>query len=134
MTSTRSRRMNEQTKQIIENQMKKYSLMHFVSFLAVALLASCGGQGTSEGTGSESARKKNVRVETVQMVPVDQISTFTASVDADQVNNIAPATGGRIRGIFVDVGSTVRRGQAVVTWMMRDWHSRNAGSYLAERR
>lgn len=49
------------------------------------------------------------------MVPVDQISTFTASVEANQVNNIAPATGGRIRDIFVDVSSTVRRGQAVAT-------------------
>lgn len=115
MTSTRCRQMNEQTKQIIENQMKKYSLMHFVPLLAVALLASCAGQGTSEGAESESSRKKNVRVEIVQIVPVDQISTFTASVDADQTNNIAPATGGRIRAIFVDVGSTVRRGQAVAT-------------------
>jgi RND family efflux transporter MFP subunit len=106
--------MNEQTKQITEIQMKKYSLMHFVPLLAVALLASCAGQGTSEGTESESSRKK-VRVETVQMVPVDQISTFTASVEAEQVNNIAPATGGRIRAISVDVGSTVRRGQAVAT-------------------
>ena len=49
------------------------------------------------------------------MVPVDQISTFTASVEADQVNNIAPAMGGRIRRIMVDVGSTVRRGQTVAT-------------------
>lgn len=49
------------------------------------------------------------------MVPVDQISTFTASVEANQVNNIAPATGGRIRDIFVDVSSTVRRGEAVAT-------------------
>ena len=95
--------------------MKKYSLIHFVPLLAVALLASCAGQGTSEQTNSESSQKKNVRVETVQMVPVDQISTFTASVEANQVNNIAPATGGRIRDIFVDVSSTVRRGEAVAT-------------------
>lgn len=115
MTSTHYRRMNEQTKHITDNQMKKYSLIHFVPLLAVALLASCTGQGTSEGTDSETSLKKNVRVETVQMVPVDQISTFTASVEADQVNNIAPAMGGRIRRIMVDVGSTVRHGQAVVT-------------------
>ncbi|HCC86363.1 MAG: Efflux transporter, RND family, MFP subunit [Proteiniphilum acetatigenes] len=95
--------------------MKKYSLIHFVPLLAVALLASCAGQGTSDQTDSETSQKKNVRVETVQMVPVDQISTFTASVEANQVNNIAPATGGRIRDIFVDVSSTVRRGEAVAT-------------------
>jgi RND family efflux transporter MFP subunit len=95
--------------------MKKYSLIHFVPLLAVALLASCAGQGTSDQTDSETSQKKNVRVETVQMVQVDQISTFTASVEANQVNNIAPATGGRIRDIFVDVSSTVRRGEAVAT-------------------
>jgi len=95
--------------------MKKYSLLHFTPLLALALLASCGGKGTSEGTENEAPLKKNVRVETVQMVPVDQISTFTASVEADQVNNIAPAMGGRIRRIMVDVGSTVRRGQTVAT-------------------
>ena len=95
--------------------MKKYSLMHFVPLLAVALLASCAGQGTSEQTDSETSQKRKVRVETVQVVPVDQISTFTAVVEADQVNNIAPATGGRIREIFVDVSSRVRRGQAVAT-------------------
>lgn len=100
-------------KQIINNQMKKYSLLQFTSLLALALLASCGGKGTSEGTENEAPLKKSVRVETVQMVPVDQISTFTASVEADQVNNIAPAMGGRIRRIMVDVGSTVSRGQAV---------------------
>ena len=93
--------------------MKKYSLLQFTSLLALALLASCGGKGTSEGTENEAPLKKNVRVETVQVVPVDQISSFTASVEADQVNNIAPAMGGRIRRIMVDVGSTVSRGQAV---------------------
>ncbi len=95
--------------------MKKYSLLHFTPLLAVALIASCSGKGASEGTENEALQKANVRVETVQMVPVDQISTFTASVEADQVNNIAPAMGGRIRRIMVDVGSTVRRGQTVAT-------------------
>lgn len=48
------------------------------------------------------------------MVPVKQNATFTATVEADKVNNIAPAMGGRIRKIYVDVGSPVRQGQAVV--------------------
>jgi RND family efflux transporter MFP subunit len=93
--------------------MKKYNLLKFTPFLTAALLASCSGKGASEGTASKAPQKKKVRVETVQMVPVDQISTFTALVEADQVNNIAPAMGGRIRKIYVDVGSVVRRGQVV---------------------
>lgn len=97
--------------------MKKYSLLHLMSLLTLALLVSCGGkdkEGGGKAAADGASSKKNVRVETVQILPVDQISTFTASVQAGQVNNIAPAMGGRIRRIMVDVGSSVRRGQAVV--------------------
>lgn len=93
--------------------MKKYSLLHFTPLLAVALLASCAGDGNKGKTKAQAPEKSIVRVEEVRLVPVDQISTFTAMVEADQVNNIAPAMGGRIRSISVDVGSVVQRGQAV---------------------
>lgn len=82
--------------------------------LAVALLASCGGKEGAGSAESEAPQKSNVRVEEVQLVAVDQISTFTATIEADLVNNIAPAMGGRIRRIYVDVGSYVSRGQALV--------------------
>jgi membrane fusion protein (multidrug efflux system) len=95
--------------------MRRYSLLRITPLLAVALLASCGGGDRTKNAESEASQKTKVRVEKVQLVPVDQISTFTATVEADQVNNIAPAMGGRIRGIKVDVGSQVRRGQALVT-------------------
>lgn len=94
--------------------MRRYSLLRLTPLLAVALLASCGGADRKGSTESEAPQKTKVRVEEVQLVPVDQISTFTATVEADQVNNIAPAMGGRIREIKVDVGSQVRRGQALV--------------------
>lgn len=54
-------------------------------------------------------------MEEVRLTPVDQLSTFTATVEANTVNNIAPAMGGRIRSIHVDVGSRVGKGQTVVT-------------------
>ncbi len=95
--------------------MRRYSLLRITPLLAVALLASCGGGDRTGNAESEAIQKTKVRVEEVQLVPVDQISTFTATVEADQVNNIAPAMGGRIREIRVDVGSQVRRGQALVT-------------------
>ena len=93
--------------------MKMNNLLKLTPLLAVALLASCGGK---EKSASESAatQASNVRVEEVQLVSVDQVSTFTATIEADQVNNIAPAMGGRIRKIYVEVGSQVRRGQALV--------------------
>ena len=94
--------------------MKMNNLLKFIPLLAVALLASCGGKEKDGSAESEASQKSNVRVEEVQLVAVDQISTFTATIEADQVNNIAPAMGGRIRKIYVDVGAYVRRGQALV--------------------
>ena len=95
--------------------MKQRSLLRITPLLAVALLASCGGGDRTKNAESEASQKTKVRVEEVQLVPVDQISTFTATVEADQVNNIAPAMGGRIREIKVDVGAPVRHGQVLVT-------------------
>ncbi len=94
--------------------MKTYNLSKFTPFIALLLLSSCGGKTASKQTENEAPQKTKVRVEEVRLVPVDQVATFTATVEADAVNNIAPAMGGRIRRIYVDVGSYVRRGQALV--------------------
>lgn len=94
--------------------MKMQNLFKFIPLLSIALLLSCGGSGQTESTESEASQKTKVRVEEVKLVPVDQISTFTATVEADKVNNIAPAMGGRIREIYVEVGSQVRKGQILV--------------------
>lgn len=95
--------------------MRRFIFSRITPFLAVALFASCGGTDRNETTENEAPQRAKVRVERVQVVPVDQISTFTATVEADHVNNIAPAMGGRIRDIKVDVGARVAKGQALVT-------------------
>lgn len=95
--------------------MKRYNLLIFASLLAVGFLASCGGAGQSGEAQTDTPVKTRVRVEEVRLVPVDQVTTFTATVEADKVNNIAPAMGGRIRQILVDVGANVSKGQTLVT-------------------
>lgn len=95
--------------------MKRYSILTIIPILTAALLASCGGADRTGSAESDAPQRAKVRVEEVRIVPVDQVSTFTATVEADQVNNIAPAMGGRIREIKVDVGARVARGQALVT-------------------
>lgn len=94
--------------------MKRYGLLAIMALLLAALLVSCGGAGSKENAGDDASQKTKVRVEEVRLIPVDQVSTFTAAVEADQINNIAPAMGGRIREIKVDVGAQVRKGQALV--------------------
>ncbi len=89
-------------------------MLKFMPLAVLFFLASCGGETTKNETQAETD-KKNVKVEEVRLTPVDQLSTFTATVEANTVNNIAPAMGGRIRSIHVDVGSRVGKGQTVVT-------------------
>lgn len=94
--------------------MKRNNVLKIMPLAALLFLASCGGETTKNETQTEAV-KKTVKVEEVRLTPVDQLSSFTASVEANTVNNIAPAMGGRIRSIHVDVGSRVGRGQTVVT-------------------
>ena len=94
--------------------MKRNNVLKIMPLAALLFLASCGGETTKNETQTEAV-KKTVKVEEVRLTPVDQLSSFTASVEANTVNNIAPAMPGRIRRILVDVGSYVRRGQTLVT-------------------
>ena len=86
--------------------------MKFMPLAAFLTLVACGGESDEQRTGSV---KKNVAVEEVQLMPVSQLSSFTATVEAKTVNHITPAMGGRIRVIHVDVGSRVAKGQTLVT-------------------
>ncbi|MCC8155239.1 MAG: efflux RND transporter periplasmic adaptor subunit [Tannerellaceae bacterium] len=55
--------------------------------------------------------KPTVRVLTVHTQDVDQLHEFTATVEANVVNNIAPQTAVRIEKVFVEVGDHVSKGQ-----------------------
>lgn len=91
--------------------MELKNFLKFIPLAALLALSSCGAKGEQE---TESVKRK-VTVEEVKLESVDQLSSFTATVEAKTVNNIAPAMGGRIRTIHVDVGSRVSKGQTVVT-------------------
>ncbi len=83
--------------------------------LALLIFASSCGSKSTEGKDGEVNTARKVRVEEVKVVPVEQLTSFTANIEANTVNNISPAMGGRIRRIYVDVGSSVAKGQTVAT-------------------
>lgn len=91
--------------------MKKIAV---ISLLLAALVAtsSCN-QGN---TKNQVAAPTNliVRTEPVTLQEVSQINEFTATVEANIVNNIAPTMSVRINKIFVEVGDFVRAGQKLV--------------------
>lgn len=83
--------------------------------LAAALLAGCGGSPEQNLTADSTALEKpKVKLETVKVRPVAQTYDFTATVEANVTNNIAPSMAVRIDKIFVEVGDPVRAGQKLV--------------------
>ena len=81
------------------------------------LMAGCGN-GKSSKTQAQSQTQPAevaplVAVTTVSARAVDQLATYTSTVEANIKNNIAPQTVGRIQKINVEVGDFVKAGQIV---------------------
>lgn len=94
--------------------MKKFAIM--ASMAALVLTTSCMKSKETQTTfrTNEQLEAVNVKVQKVLSREVDQIQEFTATVEADVVNNIAPQTPVRIRRINVEVGDRVGKGQTLV--------------------
>lgn len=96
-----------------------------ISYLTIVLgvaamasvLGSCSGKDkpAPEAATADEAELPRVEVSVVTERDVPQINEYTATVEADNINNIAPSTPNRIKSIAVEVGDRVRRGQTLVT-------------------
>ena len=87
------------------------SLLAIIS--ALTLLISCKG----ENKKNETADKEDipvVKVMPVETQNVEQVFTYTASTEADKINNISSSMPLRIENILVDEGQRVAAGQRVV--------------------
>lgn len=91
--------------------MKKHVL--FVMALAAAVtFTACGG---SDNKGADAtAEKPEVKIADVEVQNIPQTETYTATVESDVKNNIAPNTPYRIENIYVEVGDQVHKGQLLV--------------------
>lgn len=89
-----------------------------LSFAAAALLASCGNKSEENNTQIQAqaggTEKPQVKLAKVQSADIPQTETYTATVESDIKNNIAPNTSLRIEKIYVEVGDIVRKGQVLV--------------------
>lgn len=94
--------------------MKTNKIQHFISLLILPLLVSCSGEKKETEQTKTTNNKVLVRVETVSAQDVEQISEFTATVQANISNNIAPQTPVRIEKLFAEVGDHVKEGQLLV--------------------
>lgn len=81
------------------------------------VLASCSKSDKEADTAATAAAEELpiVRTDVVRAEDVAQLKSYTATIEAENLNNIAPATPNRIKSIAVEVGDRVHRGQRLVT-------------------
>ena len=91
--------------------MRKY--IQLVSFMFILLMRACTESKDKKGVDVIS-EKPRVKLATVTARQVDQILEYTATVEAEVKNNIAPASPVRIDHIYVEVGDKVSKGQKLV--------------------
>ena len=80
--------------------------------VALVSFSSCGEK--KDDSKSNASEKKEVKIADVQTSLVPQTEVYTATVESDVKNNIAPNTPYRIEKIYVEVGDQVHKGQVLV--------------------
>lgn len=83
-----------------------------LSLAALAVLTVACKSDDKAGTAQQA--KPQVRIAKVTSEDIPQTETYTATVESDVKNDIAPNTPYRIEKIYVDVGDNVRQGQVLV--------------------
>ncbi|BEG99712.1 efflux RND transporter periplasmic adaptor subunit [Bacteroides sedimenti] len=93
--------------------MKSNGRIQLLTLSALMLLCSCGKSDKSAEVKVKEEKPK-VKLALVKTENVEQIQEFTATVESNVKNNIAPSSPVRIEKIFVEVGDQVRKGQKLV--------------------
>ncbi|MBP6609536.1 MAG: efflux RND transporter periplasmic adaptor subunit [Paludibacter sp.] len=90
--------------------MKNFKIL--VLFILSVSFVACSKKQDAKTTAVDI--KPKVKIALVSVREVAQNKEFTATVEPDVKNNIAPASPGRIRKIMVEVGDRVSKGQKLV--------------------
>ena len=93
--------------------MKRFGKIQFFTLATLIFLCSCG-KADKVADSKVKEEKPKVKLASVKAENVEQLQEFTATVESDVKNNIAPSTPVRIEKIFVEVGNQVRKGQKLV--------------------
>lgn len=88
------------------------SAYYILALAAAATFASCGSKTEKVAVVEELPK---VTVDVAHVESVSQTKVYTATVEAENLNNISPSTPNRIKQINVEIGDRVRAGQVLVT-------------------
>ena len=87
------------------------SLLRTLSVLMLSGVVFSCKSGEAEAVAVEAEVIPQVRTQQVFQREVEQIETFTATVQAEVKNNISPMMSLRIKQVLVEVGDNVKKGQ-----------------------
>lgn len=83
------------------------------ALMLLPMLAACGSR-QDETAPTDTDERAIVDIDRASVRSVPESRSYTANVEAENLNNISPAMANRIRRIHVDVGDHVSRGQVLV--------------------
>lgn len=93
--------------------MNAINVLKTVPFLFFVLLLACSGKKKQEEVAT-APEKVKVKIESVSSQFVEQLGEFTATVEANITNKIAPQSPFRIAKLYAEVGDHVKQGQLLV--------------------
>lgn len=94
--------------------MKPVGKINFLAGMLLTLICACTGSEKKDAAADAAGDKPIVKLAEVTERPVEQIQEYTATVEAEVKNNIAPSAPVRIDRILVEVGDKVSKGQKLV--------------------
>ena len=92
----------------------KFNYLPAIMPCALALLCACSGGDEKKDTSKDKEEIPVVKVQGVEAMNVEQVFDYTATTEADKINNISASMPLRIESILVDEGQYVGAGQRVV--------------------
>lgn len=92
--------------------MKKILIAVSIGLIFIAV--SCSNENKTDTATSQTEKAEPVRIQKIENQTISRSVDYTATLQAFEEIHLAPSTPGRIESVFVEVGSRVKEGDALV--------------------
>jgi RND family efflux transporter MFP subunit len=97
---------------------------HILALALPLLIAGCGGASSAASRGGAAASTTSVKVVQVQREPLARSLTVSGTLAAEEQVTLSFKVTGRVDGLRVDLGSTVRKGEVIASLTPTDFELR----------